>query len=73
MNSKVSTTHGFLFIGIYVIVGLVISIMVTRIEHKKNLKTTEINVKTETDERQLEPRFEQAKEEVNGLFGKEIA
>ena len=72
MSPRVSTTSGFLVIGIYIIIGLAISIMIARIEHKRSTKTTEVNVKTETDTTHLEPRFEQAKKEVDGLFGKEM-
>ena len=71
MSPRVSTASGFLIIGIYIIIWLMISIMIARIEHKKSTKTTEVNVKTEIDETHLEPRFQQAKKEVDGLFGKE--
>lgn len=71
MSPRVSTTSGFLIIGIYIVIGLMISIMIARIEHKRSTKTTEVNVKTAIDDTHLEPRFEQAKKEVDGLFGEE--
>ena len=71
MSTRVSTGSGFLIIWIYVVLWLMISIMIARIEHKRSTKTTEVKVKTEIDDTHLEPRFEQAKKEVDGLFGKE--
>lgn len=71
MTPGIATSSGFLIIGIYVIIGLILSIMIARIEHKRSTKSTEVNVKSETDDSKLEPRFEQAHKEVEGLFGEE--
>lgn len=70
-SSRVSTTSGFIIIGLLIVIGIVRNIMLTRIEHKKATFSKEVTIKKETDDSWREPRFEKAQKEVNGLFWEE--
>lgn len=66
---SISTTSGFLIIGVFIVLGIAWTIISARVQRKKESKSQSVTVKQESDHTHHERGFDQAKKEFEGLFG----
>ncbi len=66
---RISTTTGFLIIGVYVVLWIARTVVSARVQWKKQSKSQAVTVKQESDHTHHERGFDQAKKEYEGLFG----
>jgi hypothetical protein len=68
-SSRVWTAPGFLILWVIIILWIVRNLMLARIEHKKTGTSKEVTIHQQKDASWIEPGFEKAQKEMEGLFG----